>query len=232
MVTIISLGGSIVAPDSVDVPFVRDFVGMIRRHLSRETDRRVVLIVGGGAPAREYQQAYREISGSPSDGDQDWIGIMATRLNAELVRASFTGLCDNPVVTDPSTEFEFSSSVLVAAGWKPGFSTDFDAVVLAERFGARRIINLSNIEKVYTADPKVDPDARPLDFISWDDFREMVGESWTPGRNLPFDPVATKRAAELGLEVIAAGGRDLVNVEKVLEDGDYTGTRIAPAAAG
>jgi hypothetical protein len=43
-------------------------------------------------------------------------------------------------------DLPFSGRVLMAAGWKPGFSTDYDAVVLAERFGARiRILMLSNI---------------------------------------------------------------------------------------
>jgi uridylate kinase len=226
MVTVISLGGSIVAPDGVDAPFVKEFISLIETHLGAGEERRAVLIVGGGAPARTYQAAYREIVGETSSDDQDWIGIMATRLNAELVRASLGELCRNPVVTDPSADFEFTGRVLVAAGWKPGFSTDFDAVVLAERFGAERILNLSNIEKVYTADPKIDPDARPLDRVSWDEFRAMVGEDWVPGKNLPFDPVATRRAAELGLQVISAGGRNLKNVGDILEGRDFIGTLI------
>ena len=206
MVTIISLGGSIVAPAAVDTDFVGRFVAAMGNYLEEDASRRLVLIVGGGAPAREYQKAYREISGGDASDAQDWIGIMATRLNAELVRAVFGTWCENAVVTDPSAEFEFSGRVLVAAGWKPGFSTDFDAVVLAERFNARRLINLSNIVKIYTADPRLDPDARPLDNISWEDYSAMAGDEWVPGRNLPFDPVATRRGRELGLEVISAAG--------------------------
>ncbi len=226
MVTVISLGGSIVAPEQVDTVFVKAFIALVKKHLDREPGRRVVLIVGGGAPARRYQAAYRDICNDVSSDDQDWIGIMATRLNAELVRASLGERCSNPVVTDPSADFEFTGQVLVAAGWKPGFSTDFDSVVLAERFKAERVINLSNIEKVYTADPKLDPDARPLDSVSWEEFRAMVGEDWTPGKNLPFDPVATRRAAELGLQVISAGGKNLENIENILEGREFFGTLI------
>jgi uridylate kinase len=54
----------------------------------------------------------------------------------------------------------------------------------------------------------------------------MVGDDWTPGKNLPFDPVATRRAAELGLQVITAGGRNLANVEAILEGREFTGTLI------
>jgi uridylate kinase len=116
--------------------------------------------------------------------------------------------------------------VLVAAGWKPGFSSDNDAVLLAERFGAGSVINLSNIEQVYTDDPKKNPDARPIDAISWPDFRALVGDEWKPGKNVPFDPVASRRAAELGLKVICAAGRDLENLGKILRGEAFLGTTI------
>ena len=104
-----------------------------------------------------------------------------------------------------------SNRVLIAAGWKPGFSSDTDAVYLAEKFGAKKVVNLSNIAKVYTADPKLDPTATPIDSISWTDFRLMVGDTWTPGKNTPFDPIASKEAQRLSLTVICADGR---NIEK------------------
>ena len=116
---------------------------------------------------------------------------------------------------------------MVAAGWKPGFSTDYDAVLLAERFQADTVINLSNIAKVYTADPKLDPKAKPIDSITWAEFGTIVGDEWTPGKNLPFDPIATKRAAELGLSVICAAGRDLPNLRSLLlRGGAFEGTTI------
>jgi uridylate kinase len=114
----------------------------------------------------------------------------------------------------------------VAAGWNPGFSTDFDSVCLAERFGAKTVINLSNIEKVYTDDPKKNPAARPLDAISWADFRSMVGDAWEPGKNCPFDPVASRKASGLGLKVVCANGRDLPNLVSILEGAPFTGTTI------
>lgn len=138
----------------------------------------------------------------------------------------FLELCPHEVVVDPTAVTVFGGRVLVAAGWKPGFSTDYDAVVLAERFGAQTVVNLSNIAKVYSADPKLDPGARPIDAISWADFRILVGNEWQPGKNAPFDPVASRRAEELGLKVICAAGRDLGNLAAILDDGPYSGTLI------
>ena len=121
----------------------------------------------------------------------------------------------------------FTGRILVAAGWKPGFSTDTDAVYLAEQFNADTVVNLSNIEKVYTDDPRKNPDAKPIDSISWTDFRKMVGDEWVPGKNCPFDPIASKKAQELGLKVICAAGKNISNLESILNEKDYIGTTIA-----
>ena len=227
MVTVISLGGSIVAPHGVDVDFLKDFISLIRSILESEPARRFIFVVGGGGPARQWQEAYRETCGANiKDEEADWIGIMATRLNAQLVKAAMGELCTQEVVTNPCQVDPLTGRVLVAAGWKPGFSTDYDAVLLAERFQADAVINLSNIEKVYTADPKTDPNARPIDKISWNDFRSIVGDEWVPGKNVPFDPVASRHSEKIGLKVICASGKNLENLRKILTGEDYTGTTI------
>lgn len=226
MVTVISLGGSIVAPDGVDSEFIAAFIDLLRTELAADEKRRFILVVGGGGPARRYQQAYRAIVGQGSDEQADWIGIMATRLNAQLLKGVLGDLCTQEVVTDPSQVGPFVGRVLVAAGWKPGFSTDFDAVLLAERFQADKVINLSNIAKVYTDDPRNNPDAKPIDTISWADFRAIVGDDWVPGKNVPFDPVASRHAAKIGLKVICAAGKDLENLKKILSGQDFVGTTI------
>ncbi|MDR3356680.1 MAG: UMP kinase [Spirochaetaceae bacterium] len=233
MTRVISLGGSIVAPDKADCLYLQRFVELVESLLVEDGAERFIIVVGGGGPARTWQAAYREVSGAlgtaPDDGQADWIGIMATRLNAQLVKALFGAYCKDDVVTDPcagTTESLFTGRVLLAAGWKPGFSSDNDAVLLAKRFGAKTVINLSNIRQVYTADPKTDPAAKPLDSISWDAFRVLTGDVWTPGRNVPFDPVASRNAAEAGIDVICAAGGDLENLRQILRGGAYTGTLI------
>ena len=226
---VLSLGGSIVAPNDIDTKLIRAYRDLLSAY-THDSQERVIVVVGGGAPARTYQGALREVAADaktpPSDTAQDWIGITATRLNAELLRHSFADLCLDPVVYDPTGEISFTGRVLVGAGWKPGFSTDYDAVLLAERFGAREVINLSNISQVYTADPKLDPQAQPLERVGWKEFHEIVGDDWKPGSNLPFDPVATRHASKLGLTVIAANGRDIPNTRAILEGNPFFGTTI------
>jgi uridylate kinase len=226
VVTVLSVGGSIISPDDVDTRLVSSLRDTLMPFV--EEGRRFILVTGGGAPARRYQRAYRDISGETDSEAQDWIGVAATRLNAQLLRGVFAAVCPDPIVTDPTAEIPFEGRVLVGAGWKPGFSTDYDAVLLAERFGADTVINLSNIEKVYTADPRIDADAIPLDRVSWGEFRRLVGEDWVPGSNLPFDPIATRYAAKIGLRVIAAGGKNMENLSRILAGEDFVGTTIGP----
>lgn len=228
MVKVLSVGGSIVVPEFPDSEFLKKFSTLVRDWLSKDEQRKLILVVGGGGPARIYQNAYKEIIDNISDNSQaDWIGIMATRLNAQLLKAIFSDLCTQDVVYDPTAVSEISGRILIAAGWKPGFSTDTDAIYLAEQFNAKVVVNLSNIEKVYTDDPKKNPEAKPLDSISWKDFRKMVGDEWTPGKNCPFDPIASKRAESADIDVICAGGKDIANIEKILNDQEFFGTKIS-----
>ena len=231
MTKILSVGGSIIVPEKPDTTFLSEFVSMCISWLKSDKNNRLILVAGGGAPARVYQNAYNEVAEKTGLGAQansaDWIGIMATRINAQLLKACFGDYCKNDVVYNPTAEnLAFDGQVLVASGWKPGFSTDTDAVYLGEKFDGKTIVNLSNIEKVYTDDPRKNPDAKPLDTITWIDFRKMVGDEWTPGKNCPFDPIASKKAQELGMTVICAGGKNIANIKAILEDKEYIGTTI------
>ena len=227
MTKILSVGGSIIVPEKPDTTFLSEFVSMCISWLKSDKNNRLILVAGG----RVYQNAYNEGSEKTGLGAQansaDWIGIMATRINAQLLKACFGDYCKNDVVYNPTAEnLAFDGQVLVASGWKPGFSTDTDAVYLGEKFDGKTIVNLSNIEKVYTDDPRKNPDAKPLDTITWTDFRKMVGDEWTPGKNCPFDPIASKKAQELGMTVICAGGKNMANIKAMLEDKEYIGTTI------
>ena len=54
----------------------------------------------------------------------------------------------------------------------------------------------------------------------------MVGDEWTPGMHVPFDPVAAKRAQDLGVKVVVLNGKDLDNVSKYFNGEDFTGTVV------
>jgi uridylate kinase len=227
-VMVISLGGSIIAPDGVDVAFLKGFYGLVEERMAADPRLKLIIVCGGGGLARDYQAALREvIPGSPSE-DLDWVGVAATRVNGELLRRVLRAWCVEDLVTDPTAVTVFAGRILVAAGWKPGFSTDNDAVVLAQRFSAGTVINLSNIAKVYSDDPKKNPAARPVDRLTWKEMRAIVGEEWSPGKNTPFDPTAARAASQSGIRVIFAEGRNLENLAEILAGRKFVGTTIGP----
>jgi uridylate kinase len=149
-------------------------------------------------------------------------------VNGELLRRMMRAWCVEDLVTDPTAVTVFAGRILIAAGWKPGFSTDNDAVVLAQRFSAGTVINLSNIARVYTDDPKKNPSAKPVEQLSWSEMLAIVGSEWSPGKNTPFDPTAARAAAQSRIRVIFAEGRNLSNLSAILSGQAFAGTTIGP----
>ncbi|MFA4954243.1 MAG: UMP kinase [Patescibacteria group bacterium] len=221
---VISIGGSIVVPKSgIDVAYLKALRGLIMQEAKK--GRRFIVVVGGGSTARAYQQAANSVARLDSE-DVDWLGIHATRLNGHLLRSIFRGAAAEHVAKDPTRRYVWTEPILIAAGWKPGRSTDYVAVRFARKYGARRILNLTNIDAVYDKDPARFEDAEPIERIAWKDFRKIVGDKWSPGANAPFDPIASKLAQKWGMEVVIALGKDLKNVKKIFEGKKFKGTLI------
>ncbi len=220
---IISVGGSLIIPAAVDSDFLKKFRELLLRHI--QEGERFVIIAGGGKTARIYQEGLRNTIESSSTL-LDWVGIYATHLNARLMHLLFSEVAYPSVIEDPTQPIEFTQKVLIAAGWKPGCSTDHDAVLLAKNLGAKKLINLSNIDYVYDKDPNKYPDAKKIEDVSWAEFRKIIPEKWDPGLNAPFDPVASKEAEALGLEVFIMNGKNLDNLDSAFRDKAFLGTRI------
>ncbi len=222
-IIVISLGGSLIVPEEIDTNWLKSFKILIEEQIKQA--KKFILISGGGKTARKYQNAAKEITKLTGD-DLDWIGIHSTRLNAHLIRTIFREYSHPEIIKDPTQKIDFKEKILVAAGWKPGFSTDFDAVLLAKNFKVKKVINLSNIDYVYTKDPKKYSDAKIIKDISWKEFRKIVGDKWDPGLNAPFDPIAAKESEELGLEVSIMNGKNIDNLKNYLEEKEFIGTII------
>ena len=61
MVKVLSVGGSIVVPNEPDTEFLTSFIAMVKEWLKEDSTRKLILVVGGGAPARVYQNAYKKL---------------------------------------------------------------------------------------------------------------------------------------------------------------------------
>jgi uridylate kinase len=222
---VISVGGSLISPQSgIDVSFLKKLKLFVESHVAR--GYQFVIITGGGATARNYQNAGRKV-GDIATEDLDWLGIHSTRLNGHLLRSIFRKYALPALVKNPLATVPAHKPVIIAAGWKPGFSTDYVAVKLAQKINAKRVVNLSDIDYVYDKDPKKNKNAKPIKVIAWQDFREVIPKKWDPGLSSPFDPVAAKQAESLKLEVAMINGKKLGEFEKYLGGKKFVGTRIA-----
>ncbi len=226
---IVSLGGSLIVPDEINWKFLKEFRTLIIEQI--EKGNRFVIVTGGGDVARKYQGAATKITDLTKD-DMDWLGIHSTRLNAHLIKTIFRDYAHPRINKNPRTKedlmshFENEEGIMVAAGWRPGWSTDYVSTILAERLGAKTVINLSNIKYVCDKDPNKFDDAKEYKNIDWTEFRKLVGDTWDPGLNMPFDPIASKHAQELGLKVIIAEGSKIDNLRDIFESKDFVGTVI------
>lgn len=225
---IMSVGGSLIVPNGgIDTDFLSRLNLFVRDQLAKHPTRQFFLVAGGGATTRHYQQAARDVIGHElPDEDLDWLGIHATRLNAHLIRTIFRDIAHPFIIKKYEIIRKVTEPVVVASGWKPGWSTDYDGVLLCEDYGAKTILNLSNVDMVYDKDPKKFEDAKPIEKIAWADFRKIVGDVWSPGLNMPFDPIAAKKGEELGIRVVILNGKNFENVERFLDGKDFTGTVI------
>jgi uridylate kinase len=241
---VIALGGSIVHPDAIDTKFLKDFKKFLApfvRSRGGKGGTKFVLVVGGGKLARRFQEAAHDVS-KLTDEDKDWIGIHATRLNGHLLRTIFRDVAD-PVMIDARHRVVAPKyPVTIAAGWRPGWSTDYVAMQLAADFGAGEAIIAGKPSHVYERDPakkgagkkrgvhggraakKASP--KKFDRISWGDYRKLIPRKWKPGLHAPVDPVGAALGERAGVRAIIVDGRNLKNFVALLNGNDFQGTII------
>ncbi len=220
---IISLGGSLVVPEEIDTDFLHEFKTLIESQVAQ--GKKFVIIVGGGKICRKYQNAAQKVR-ELNSVELDWLGIYSTRLNAEFVKILFGDLAEEKIILDPILPVNLEKSIVLGGGWKPGWSTDYVAVILGKQLNVKKIINLSNIDYAYDKDPNKFPDAKKIEQISWSEYRALIPKEWNPGLNTPFDPIASEIAEEEKMEVYIMNGKNISNLELCLSGGDFAGTKI------
>lgn len=221
---VVSLGGSVVVPDKINIFLIKRFSALIKREVKK--GKKFIIIVGGGKISREYQLALRSVS-DESHEEMDWIGIRATYLNSFLLKGSLAKEA-NPVIFDRRFKIKnFNKySVIIGCGWYPGRSTDFVSTQIAVDFGIKKVINLGKPDYVYTSDFKKNKKAKPIYEITWTNYLKIIPKKWKPGLNAPFDPIAARLAKKKGIQAIVAFGEDMNNFKKIIENKKFKGTIV------
>lgn len=196
---------------------------------------KVVVVAGGGDFARRYIEAARALTGNESLADT--VGIMVSRINALILAYTMRRFRSDVYLGVPESLRELgeaysSSNVVVMGGLQPGQSTTMVAVLAAEYLGIDTVVNCSNIDALYTDDPRRNPSAKPIREATVDEVLEILrreGGRAMAGTYDLIDEWALAIMKRAGLKMIIIDGKDPSRLESYLSRGVFEGTLIKPS---
>ena len=206
-----------------------DFIASIAEVLKKCVAQKVQIgiIVGAGNIWRGRQ------GGTMDRVRADSMGMLATTINALALQDTFiqAGLdakvmtavpmqtfADQYVTREAVKALEQGKIVIFGTGLgSPYFSTDTAAALRAAEIGADVVLMAKNIDGIYSADPKVDPNAVRYDELT---FKEILDRELKA-----LDLTATTFCMENNIRAYAFELKDPMNIYRVIM-GEKIGTEI------
>ena len=220
---VLSLGGSLVNPGTPDTQYVASLVRLLRG-----MKYKFGIVVGGGKLARQYAEAARKKGGNEFEADE--AAIKATKKNAQVVIDAVKKDVNAKVCEtfDEARKQAAKHKFVVMGGTIPGITTDSDAVLLAECLGAKRVLNLSNIDGVYNDNPVRNHNAKKFNRMNYDQMIDLAGKNdmRTAGTHFVFDFLACKLIARSKIEAHFVHGKNLLDVRKAVDGKPHGGTVV------
>ena len=190
----------------------------------------VGIVVGGGNFWRGAQHGGGNIERTRADH----MGMMATVMNSLALADMFeqigvpvrvqtaleiTALAEPYIRLRADMHLKAGRVVIFGCGTgNPYFSTDTAAVLRAAEIDAEVVLLAKNIDGVYSADPKIDPNAKKFDSISFSDVLDK--------RLGVMDLTATSLSMDNQIPVILFALQDPENIVRVVT-GEKIGTRVS-----
>lgn len=156
-------------------------------------DIQTIVVTGGGEVARRYISLARELGRDEASLDE--MGIEISRMNAELLisalkQGSYPKVPKN--LTETVTYAE-NGRVVVSGGLHPGQSTNATSALIAEKLSASLFVNATDVDGVYTKDPRKYPRARIIKQINPQDLLRLVqSETMSAGTYELLDIISIK----------------------------------------
>ncbi len=224
---VLALGGSLLRPEESER---HAWLSSLANLLSA-CEVPIGIVVGGGAPAREAIELAKPVIDDLASLDE--IGIAATRLNAAIVAQILQGagldVCAGiPSDVESAARGLDEHKVVVMGGTRPGHTTDNVAIRLAIEAKATRCLIATNVGHVYSADPRVDSGARPIEFMTLSELQEIVGPPvhGKAGGSSVIDPIGVQAAIDNNLPLAVLDGREMDRMADALSGKPFVGTRI------
>ena len=223
-VIVLSLGGSLIVPDNVDVSYLKKFREAIRKN-SRKY--KFIIVCGGGSVARKYIYALRETG--INETLQSMAGISATRTNARFMsyffnQNSWKGI---PQKMEEIHKYLKSQDIVFcgALEYKPNQTSDSTSAQIARHFKTD-FINLTNVSGLYDKNPKEHKDAKFIQDISWKEFNKLANKmKYKPGQHFVLDQTASKIIMNNKIKTYIIG-QDIKQLDNLLNGKKFKGTKI------
>jgi uridylate kinase len=231
MRAVLKIGGSLLYDDDgqVRIDRLREYADSIKSLV--KDGHSMVVVVGGGMPARIFITAARELGAN--EAQCDWLGIKLARNNAELLCAALGDLA-YPKIIDDYDELEVAvnlGKVVLLGGMVPGQSTNAVAAASAELIHADILFNATNVDGVYDRNPE-EKGAKKLDTVDIVQLREILSSEGTKaGQYNLFDPVAIGIVERSQIPTVIFNGTNPENLKKAFNE-EKIGTRITHSTKG
>jgi len=223
MKIVVRVGGSVVAspPNPVLIGKYADMLKDLKKQ-----GHEVVAVVGGGALARDFIEIAGELG--LDEANRDWTAIHVSRLFAQLfvMRLGDAGCGTVPISLDEADACLKRGRVVVMGGLKPGMTTDAVAAMIGEKINADLLVKASNVDGIYTKDPKKYPDAKKIDELKFNDLTRLFEENrHKAGIHQILDPEAVKILRRGRVKMVVVNGFKPENVLLAVKGGKV-GTTI------
>ena len=185
-----------------------------------------VIITGGGKIARFYINLSRSLG--MDESGLDLIGIQVSHLNARLLISGLAEYCYPlpPRNLEEISVARLSGLVIVTGGIYPGQSTNATSALIAERIGATKFYNATDVDGIYDSDPRTNPGAHKYDKINVQDCVNILkSEKSMAGTYDLMDLISLKVIERSNLSTVVFKST-INNIEKLILENVKMGTEI------
>ena len=223
-VIVLSLGGSLIIPDQVDIKYLKEFKETILKNTKKY---KFIVACGGGSVARKYITALRKAG--MNERFQSFSGIGATRMNARFMNYFFKIDPEKGIPRSKNTLKKYLKKRDVvfcgALDYQPNQTSDSTAAQLAKSYKTI-FVNLTNVKGLYDKDPSKYKNAKFIKEISWKDFDKMAHASkYQPGQHFVLDQTASGVILRNKIPTYIIG-EDMKQLDNLLHDRKFKGTRV------
>lgn len=224
-VVVLKLSGNLFFSDEFD-----NIVSLLKEVTKRQRKLRLVIVAGGGSIARQYIEIARKAGADQASLDE--LGIEASRLNALILIKALGRSAASSVPTSLSSlveKFEIAhrdKSIVVVGGLQPGQSTNGVGALIAEKLRAKTFVNATDVDGVYTKDPRKYKRARLLTRVTPQDLERILSnESVVAGGYDLMDPIALKliKRSKINVRITKC---DSATLRRLFEENENVGTQV------